>query len=76
MLLGGLDTVAPPSDCRELIGDGAAATDVTVEEYEDAYHGFDDEDLPPKAQYAFGTMGYHPAAAEKAWKALEGFLVR
>ena len=49
---------------------------VTFEEYENAYHGFDDEDLPPKEQYLFGTMGYHPEAAEKAWNALTDFLVR
>ncbi len=76
MLLGGADNVAPPEFCRKLVRDSAAAMHVTIEEYENAYHGFDDEDLPPKKQYSFGTMGYHPAAAEKAWKALEGFLVR
>jgi len=76
MLLGGADDVAPPAFCRSLVGDGAAAAQVTIEEYENAHHGFDDEDLPPKKEFFFGTMGYHPAAATQAWKALEGFLVR
>lgn len=76
MLLGGADNVAPPAFCRDLVRDSAAATHVTIEEYENAYHGFDDEDLPPKKEFFFGTMGYHPAAAEQAWKALEDFLVR
>ena len=76
MLLGGADNVAPPVYCRNLVRDSAAAMHVTFEEYENAYHGFDDEDLPPKEQYSFGTMGYHPEAAEKAWNALTDFLVR
>jgi dienelactone hydrolase len=76
MLIGGADNVTPPKFCRKLSRDSAAALHVTIEEYENAYHGFEDEDLPPKKQYSFGIMGYHPAAAEKAWKALEGFLIR
>ncbi len=76
MLFGGADTVARPSICRDLIGGSTVATHVTTEEYENAYHAFDIEELPPKKEYQFGTIGYQPEAAEKAWKALEGFLVR
>ena len=76
MLLGGADNIAPAKFCRKLVEANAAAEHVMIEEYADAYHGFDDEDLPPKEQFSFGTMGYHPAAAEKAWEVLAGFLIR
>jgi dienelactone hydrolase len=76
MLLGSEDDSAPPRHCRELVERGNAADHVTIEEYEGAYHGFDDEDLPAKKMSVGGTLGYHPIAAEKAWNALAAFLVR
>jgi len=76
MLLGSADNVTPPKFCRELVGMSDVATSVMIEEYNGAHHGFDDEDLPPKKQFSFGTMGYHPVAAKKSWQALEAFLVR
>lgn len=76
MLLGAADNMAPPVSCRKLVRASDSAVQVIIEEYENAYHGFDNEDLPTKKQYASGAVGHHPAAAEKAWQALAGFLVR
>ena len=73
MLFGGADTTAPPSVCRQLLS-GDAATMVESEEYAGAYHAFDMSNLPPKMEYAFGTIGYQPEAAKRAKARMLGFL--
>lgn len=73
LLLGGEDA---PAICRKLVESSPAKDYVTIEEYEGAYHGFEDSDLPPKLITSHGTMGYHPEAAEKAWNALRKFFIR
>jgi len=75
LLFGGADTTAPPSVCRRLLS-GDAASLVQSEEYPGAYHAFDMANLPPKMEYAFGTIGYQPEAAKKARMRLHGFLKR
>ena len=75
LLFGGADTTAPPSICRQLLS-GDASTLVESEEYPGAYHAFDMANLPPKMEYAFGIVGYQPAAAKKAKVRMLGFVKR
>jgi dienelactone hydrolase len=75
VLFGGNDTVAPPALCEELFA-GDVSRHIKIEEYPGAYHAFDFHTLPPKTEYQFGTIGYHPESAEKAWAAVMKFLVR
>lgn len=73
LLLGGQDTVAPPAQCAKvttMLPAGAARSFT----YASAYHGFDQRGLPPKAQYAFGTVGYSAEADKAAWSEAKAFL--
>jgi len=75
MLMGGIDKRAPAVFCRKL-AQKSADMNIQIEEYADAYHWFEDSDLPSKKEFSFGTAGYQQEAAEKAWVELTNFLVR
>lgn len=74
VLRGGSDTVAPQRLCESALGTGTSKADVKIIDYPDALHGFDISELPPKMEYQFGTMGYHPQAAAAAWDEVQRFL--
>ena len=75
MLLGSADNMAPTALCKKLATESPGAN-IQIEEYAGAYHAFDDPSLPIKSESAFGTMGYHREAAEKAWVAVINFLIQ
>jgi dienelactone hydrolase len=72
MLLGTKDVIAPARYCRNLSEANTVGDEIRVEEYAEAYHGFDDSDLSSSS----GNMRYNADAAENAWAKLFGFLVR
>lgn len=74
MLLAGEDDVAPGKKCQTTVKENAAPETVKIVIYPDAYHAFDVSGLPAKAQYPFGTIGYHPQAAAAAWEEIQRFL--
>jgi dienelactone hydrolase len=78
VLLAGLDDIAPPAYCTDLIGRSAGR--VQVHTFPEARHSFDMSDLPPVAPsraFARQTVGFHAEAARQAWsEVLEHFRVR
>jgi dienelactone hydrolase len=74
MLLGGEDRVAPIAACQDAAEKIANPNVVKMVIYPGAYHCFDMSELPPRAYYEFGTIGYHPQAASAAWEEIERFL--
>jgi dienelactone hydrolase len=75
-LFGAIDNIAPFSDCKSLFAHLPKPHKVTVRVYDDAYHGFDNSDLPKTMQRGVGTFGYNEAAAKSAWLEVSGFLRR
>lgn len=71
MFLGAKDVIAPASYCRKLVDLASGSGEIRIEEFENAYHGFDDSDLPTNS----GNMRYNAVAADKAWDELINFLV-
>jgi dienelactone hydrolase len=76
VLRGGSDDVAPAQLCERAFGSAAGNPGVKVVDYAEARHAFDMSELPPKLQYAHGTLGYHPQAAAAAWQEVQRFLER
>lgn len=70
VLLAGLDDIAPPAACQELVRDVGSAQPVEVRTYPEARHSFDMSDLPPmmpSRAFPGRTAGYHAEAARQAW---------
>jgi dienelactone hydrolase len=70
LLLAGLDDIAPPAPCQELVRTVGSARPVEVRTFPDARHSFDMSDLPataPSRAFPGRTTGYHAAAARQAW---------
>lgn len=76
VLVGAIDNVAPLGICESIFGALPKRDKLTVRVYKDARHAFDNFQLPPEMQYAFGTLGYNEAAAKSAWKESTTFLRR
>jgi dienelactone hydrolase len=75
VLWGDSDTVAPHHLCKSAFETSRArGANITIIDYPGARHAFDVADLPPKMEYRFGTVGYHPQAAAEAWKEVTRFL--
>jgi dienelactone hydrolase len=74
VLLAGSDDVAPHHRCKPVLEISSGEGDVKIIEYAGARHTFDSSELPPKMEYAFGTLGYHPQAAAAAWAEVIRFL--
>ncbi len=74
VLRGGSDNVAPHSLCEPVLGTGSGKANLKIIDYPGAYHIFDWPELPPKMEYPFGTVGYHPQAAAAAWEEVKKFL--
>ena len=74
VLRGGLDTVAPPYLCQTALESKPGSQSVKIIVYPNARHSFDFSELPPKLEYAFGTLGYDPKAAAAAWTEVLRFL--
>ena len=74
VLLAGDDDAAPPHRCKSMLETSSGQGDVKIIEYPGARHAFDSSELPPKMEYAFGTLGYHPQAAAAAWAEVIRFL--
>ena len=74
-LWGNADNVAPQRLCKSTLEASAArGADIKIVDYPGAQHGFDNAALPPKMEYPFGTLGYHPQAAAEAWEEVTRFL--
>lgn len=70
----GTDTIAPPSQCKALIGQSNGAS-VQTQQFAGAYHAFDFSTLPPQGiVFPNGTMRYDAAAASQAWDTATAFL--
>ena len=65
------DNVAPHILCGSAL---KGKENVKIIDYPGAQHCFDFSELPPKMDYAFGTIGYHPQAAAAAWEEVKQFL--
>lgn len=74
VLRAGSDNVAPHHYCKSALGTGSATANIKIIDYPGAQHCFDFSELPPKMDYAFGTIGYHPQAATAAWEEVKQFL--
>lgn len=74
VLRGGSDTVAPPYLCQTALQSKPGSTSVKIIVYANALHDFDISELPPKLEYAYGTLGYDPKAAAAAWTEVLRFL--
>lgn len=74
MLLAGEDNVNPNMACQEAAKKNAIPDAVKIVVYSGAQHAFDMSELPPKMNYSFGTLGYHPQATMAAWEEIERFL--
>ena len=74
VLRGGSDTVAPPHLCRTALESKPGNQSVKIIVYANARHGFDLSELPPKIEYAYGTLGYDPKADAAAWTEVLRFL--
>ncbi len=74
VLRGVSDNVAPHSLCESALRTGSGKANVKIIDYPGAYHIFDWPELPPKMEYPFGTVGYHPQAAAAAWEEVKKFL--
>jgi len=76
ILCGDQDTTAPPSRVQDLLSQLPVRDRVKFIVYPNAYHGFDNSDLPPKLLTPNGTRGYNEKAAKAAWEEVERFLRR
>ena len=77
ILIGANDNAAPPINCKSLFNGLPNPEKVTIRIYDDAYHCFDNRDLPPEMKIGLlGTVGYNEAAAKSAWKEVTDFLKR
>lgn len=87
LLIGGSDDWTPPQYCREMAANvGAHGADVTLVEYEGAYHYFDvlgqRKEVLKDIEQSFspGSYGvivaYDPEAAADAQRQVEAFLAR
>ena len=74
VLVGENDNIAPLSKCEKIFDALPKRHKLTLRIYKDAYHGFDDSDLPSETQHRAGTMGYNEAAAKSAWMEVTNFL--
>ena len=74
VLRAGSDNVALPRTCESAIGTVSREGNVKIIDYPGAHHAFDMSELPPKTEYTFGTLGYHPQAAAAAWDEVQRFL--
>lgn len=73
ILLAGEDNVNPNTECQEAAKKSAIPDAVKIAIYPGAQHAFDMSELPPKMNYAFGTLGYHPQANAAAWEEIDAF---
>jgi dienelactone hydrolase len=76
MLLGGLDDMAPATECQSLAKKVGGAAPVEVRVYPDARHGFDVSEFPSAVKWGPGTVGYNEAATRAAWEEIHKFLGR
>ena len=70
VLLGGLDDIAPPGPCQDLLRSVGKESAVEVRMYPGARHSFDSSDQPPmmpSRNFPGKTTGYHAEAARQAW---------
>lgn len=74
VLFGGKDTVAKPAHCDGALKTAAEPTRIRVQTYPDGLHAFDIEELPPRVEYPFGTIGYDPASGAAAWAEVRTFM--
>jgi dienelactone hydrolase len=74
VLRAGSDNVAPHHYCKSALETGSGTANVKIIDYPEAQHCFDFSELPPKMDYAFGTIGYHPQATAAAWEEVKQFL--
>ena len=68
VLLAGLDDIAPPAYCEDLVGRSPGR--IQVHTFPDARHSFDVPDLPasaPGRAFPGRTVGFHAEAAREAW---------
>jgi dienelactone hydrolase len=68
VLLAGLDDIAPPASCEDLVGRSPGRNQVLT--FPDARHSFDMPDLPasaPSRAFPGRTVGFHAEAARQAW---------
>jgi dienelactone hydrolase len=73
-LRGSSDNVAPRRLCEPALGGSSGTANVRIIDYPEAQHAFDVSELPPRIEYQFGTLGYHPRAAAAAWDEVQRFL--
>jgi dienelactone hydrolase len=74
VLRGDSDNVASHDLCKSALEMSSEKGDVKVINYAGAQHSFDFSELPPRMEYPFGTIGYHPQAAAAAWEEVRRFL--
>jgi dienelactone hydrolase len=74
VLRAGSDNISLHHMCESTLGTGSGEANVKIIDYPGAQHAFDFSELPPKAVYALGTVGYHPQAAAAAWEEVLRFL--
>ena len=74
VLRAGSDNVADHRLCESALGTGSGKANVKIIDYPGAQHAFDWSELPPKMEYPFGTVGYHPQADAAAWAEVQRFL--
>jgi dienelactone hydrolase len=70
VLLAGLDDIAPPGPCQDLVRSIRSGPPIEVRMYSDARHSFDSSDLAPlvpSRAFPGRTAGYHAEAARQAW---------
>lgn len=75
MILAGADDIALPSVCNTLIQSLPDSTDVLVQSYPGARHGFDFTEGPTKLSVGNGlTIGRNAKAGNNAWQEIFTFL--
>jgi dienelactone hydrolase len=74
ILYGGADNVAPYSQCKAAAKTASANGSLTAIGYPGAYHAFDWFTGTARYDVRFGTAGYNPGAASKAWDETLKFL--
>ena len=75
MILAGEDDIAPPSICTTLVQSLPDSTNVRVQNYPGARHGFDLAEGPITLQIGEGlTLGRDPNAGPEAWSEILAFL--
>jgi dienelactone hydrolase len=75
VLLGGLDDIALPEECRRIARELPEGTNAVVHEYADGRHGFDMTEGPELLDLGGGlTLGRNEEAGDAAWSEIFRFL--